>query len=70
MRWMEHLTASGSPGCYLQTLVENDRAVRFFRRLGFTEHGPTPQVPGLRDGGRRLHQRTMVWTANTSSTCP
>lgn len=60
-RWLDLLVASGSPGCYLQTLVENTRAVRFFRRMGFTEHGPTPLVPGLRDNGRRLHQQTMVW---------
>ncbi|QHE71500.1 GCN5-related N-acetyltransferase [Rhodococcus sp. WAY2] len=60
-RWLDLLVASGSPGCYLQTLVENTRAVRFFRRMGFTEHGPTPLVPGLRDNGRRVHQQTMVW---------
>lgn len=59
-RWFDRLDASGSPGCYLQTLVESTRAVRFFRRMGFTEHGPTPLVPGLRHNGQRLHQQTMV----------
>lgn len=58
--WFDRLAESGTPGCYAQTLVENTRAVRFFRRMGFTEHGPTPPVPGLRDNGRRVHQQTMV----------
>lgn len=59
-QWFDTLVAHGSPGCYLQTLVENARAVRFFRRMGFTEHGPTPPVPGLRYKGQQLHQQTMV----------
>ncbi|GAA4937072.1 hypothetical protein GCM10023224_17570 [Streptomonospora halophila] len=59
--WQQRVAESGSPGCHLQTLVENTRAVRFFRRMGFAEHGPAPLVPGLRHDGRRLHQRTMVW---------
>lgn len=61
--WFDRLRATGTPGCYLQTLVENTRAVRFFEHMGFQKHGPTPPVPGIRDGGRRLHQQTMVWTA-------
>ncbi|WP_285704342.1 GNAT family N-acetyltransferase [Microtetraspora sp. NBRC 16547] len=61
-RWFDRLRESGSPGCHLQTLVENTRAVRFFERMGFARHGPTPLVPGLRHGGRRLHQQTMVWS--------
>lgn len=57
--WFARLRAAGSPGCYLQTLVENARAVRFFERMGFERHGPTPPVPGLRGPGR-LRQQTMV----------
>lgn len=61
--WLDRLRAAGSPGCHLQTLVENARAVRFFARHGFVAHGPTPPVPGLRDAaGGRLHQQTMVWS--------
>lgn len=60
-QWQERLRGLGSLGCFLQTLVENTRAVRFFRRMGFVEHGPTPIVPGLRYRGRRVHQQTMVW---------
>ncbi|MFI2027454.1 GNAT family N-acetyltransferase [Streptomyces buecherae] len=59
--WFARLRAAGSPGCHLQTLVENARAVRFFTRVGCVPHGPTPLVPGLRYQGGRLHQRTMVW---------
>jgi ribosomal protein S18 acetylase RimI-like enzyme len=59
-----HVHAAGVPGAYLQTLVENERAARFFARSGFVPHGDTPAVPGLRlaDGGR-AHQLTMVWPA-------
>lgn len=60
-RWFDRLVQTGSPGCYLQTLAENTRAVRFFERVGFARHGPTPLVPGARQGGRQLHQQTMVW---------
>jgi GNAT superfamily N-acetyltransferase len=59
-RWLDRLRDTGTPGCYLQTLVENARAVRFFERMGFVAHGPTPLVPGLRYKGRRVHQLTMV----------
>ncbi|MGF1473623.1 MAG: GNAT family N-acetyltransferase [Rubrobacteraceae bacterium] len=61
-RWLDLLRETGSPGCHLQTLVENTRAVRFFERKGFARHGPTPLVPGLRHHGKRLHQQTMVWS--------
>ncbi|MGK8490674.1 GNAT family N-acetyltransferase [Nocardia asiatica] len=60
VRWFERLAEAGSPGCHLQTLVENVRAVRFFERMGFTAHGAEPLVPGLRYRGRRVRQRTMV----------
>ncbi|MEE6262294.1 GNAT family N-acetyltransferase [Plantactinospora sonchi] len=60
-RWFDRLRETGTPGCHLQTLVENTRAVRFFERMGFVRHGATPLVPGTRKGGRRLHQQTMVW---------
>ena len=65
-RWLDRLLQVGASGCYLQTLVENARAVRFFERMGFERHGPTPIVPGIRDAGRRLHQQTMVWSAAPS----
>ncbi|ADG79389.1 GCN5-related N-acetyltransferase OS=Tsukamurella paurometabola (strain ATCC 8368 / DSM / CCUG 35730 / CIP 100753 / JCM 10117 / KCTC 9821 / NBRC 16120 /NCIMB 702349 / NCTC 13040) OX=521096 GN=Tpau_2791 PE=4 SV=1 [Tsukamurella paurometabola] len=55
--WLARLDGAG---CYLQTLVENPRAVRFFDRAGFVPHGPTPTVPGVRYLGARVHQLTMV----------
>ncbi len=61
-RWQDRLREAGSPGCHLQTLAENTRAVRFFERMGFAKHGETPLVPGLRYDGGRLHQQTMVWS--------
>ncbi|WP_199736301.1 GNAT family N-acetyltransferase [Micromonospora sp. HM5-17] len=61
--WLDRLVESGTPGCHLQTLVENTRAVRFFTQMGFVAYGPTPAVPGIRHDGHRLHQLTMVWTA-------
>lgn len=61
-RWQDWLTHSGSPGCHLQTLVENTRATRFFAKCGFVPHGSTPLVPGVRYRARPVHQQTMVWT--------
>ncbi len=66
-RWLDRLRKAGSPGCHLQTLVENARAVRFFERMGFAEHGPAPLVPGLRHDGRRVHQQTMIWSADRAA---
>lgn len=60
--WFERLTATSSPGCYLQTLLENARAIRFFERMGFINHGPAPLVPGVRYQGHHVHQQTMVHT--------
>lgn len=58
--WFDRLRTEQVPGCHLQTLVENVRAARFFERMGFTPHGATPPVPGLRYRGARVHQLTMV----------
>jgi GNAT superfamily N-acetyltransferase len=58
--WFDRLRAEGSPGCYLQTSAENERAIRYFERMGFAKHGPNPIVPGLRYDGRRMYQQTMV----------
>ncbi|WP_336086903.1 GNAT family N-acetyltransferase [Nocardia sp. SSK8] len=58
--FLDHVRAAGAPGCHLQTLTENTRAVRFFTRVGFTPVGEPADVPGLRYQGRRVHQQTMV----------
>lgn len=59
----DRLLAVRSPGCYLHTSAENARGIAYFRRMGFTEHGPNPPVPGLRFEGRPMHQQTMVQSA-------
>ncbi|MGW5452938.1 GNAT family N-acetyltransferase [Nocardia sp. NPDC003979] len=59
-QFLDHLSENGSPGCYLQTLVENPRAVRFFERHGFTAHGSPAAVPGLRYQGSKVYQQTMI----------
>ncbi len=59
-RFLAHAKSAGSPGCHLQTVVENPRAVRFFEKMGFTPHGETPPIPGPRFEGAKLHQLTMV----------
>lgn len=66
--WCDRLAESGSPGCHLQTLVENTRAVRFFERMGFHRYGSAPLVPGVRYQRRRLHQATMVRPAPADGT--
>lgn len=66
--WFDRLSDAGPPGCHLQTLVENTRAVRFFERMGFRPHGSTPLVPGIRHQGGRLHQLTMVRPAPAGAT--
>ncbi|WP_437479209.1 GNAT family N-acetyltransferase [Sorangium sp. So ce1014] len=60
--WFDRLRAHRVPGCYLQTVVQNEPAIGFFGRMGFTRHGPTPEIPGLRYRGARVHQQTMVRT--------
>ncbi|MFE3546122.1 GNAT family N-acetyltransferase [Nocardia sp. NPDC059177] len=59
-RFLDHARTSGAPGCYLQTLTENTRAVAFFTRVGFAPVDRPAEVPGLRYQGRRVHQQTMV----------
>ncbi|MFT4201582.1 GNAT family N-acetyltransferase [Gordonia sp. (in: high G+C Gram-positive bacteria)] len=58
--FVDHARESGCPGIYLQTLVENERATRFFTRHGFEPHGDAPRVPGMRYRGKPVHQLTMV----------
>ncbi|MFC9993534.1 GNAT family N-acetyltransferase [Nocardia sp. NPDC127526] len=65
-RWFERLDEHGSPGCHLQTQVENTRAVRFFTRMGFTPLDPAPPIAGMRYRGERVHQLTMVRPAEPS----
>ena len=59
--WLARLEAVGSPGCQLGTMLENTRAVAFFRRQGFTPHGEPLLAPGMRTPtGGRMHILFMV----------
>ncbi|GAA1242417.1 GNAT family N-acetyltransferase [Prauserella halophila] len=58
--FLSQLKQQGVAGCHLQTVQENERAVRFFTRMGFTPHGEVVPVPGVRHHGRPVHQLTMV----------
>jgi ribosomal protein S18 acetylase RimI-like enzyme len=61
--WFARLRDVGSPGCHLGVIAENQRAVAFFRAMGFEPHGEPLPIPGMRgrnDG--RLHQQMMVRT--------
>ncbi|GAB3418458.1 GNAT family N-acetyltransferase [Flindersiella endophytica] len=63
--WLDRLRSTNTPGCYLQTQVQNVRAVRFFERSGFTKYGEPALIPGMRWQGKPLFQQTMVWTNNS-----
>jgi ribosomal protein S18 acetylase RimI-like enzyme len=65
--WLDRLRTLAIPGCYLQTQVENVRAVRFFERSGFTTYGEPALIPGMRWRGKPVHQQTMVWTPEPPS---
>ncbi|MDE3097403.1 MAG: GNAT family N-acetyltransferase [Chloroflexota bacterium] len=59
--WLDRLRAVGSPGCHVETLAENGRAIAFFKAMGFERHGEPRLVPGerSREGGR-LHGQVLV----------
>jgi ribosomal protein S18 acetylase RimI-like enzyme len=59
--WLTQLQQLGSPGCHLGTLLENDRAIRFFERQGFERFGAPQLAPGMRTpSGGRHHLQFMV----------
>lgn len=64
--WFTIMNRANSPGCHLNTLVENTDAIRFFSRHGFSPHGQPALVPGIRHDGARTHQLTMIRTPTRS----
>ncbi len=59
--WLDQLRHDGVPGCFLQTMAENDAAIAFFETMGFTAVGRDVLASGERTrDGRRTHVRTMV----------
>lgn len=59
--WFARLRRVGSPGCHLGTLLENERAIGFFERMGFRRFGEPRLAPGMRSpSGGRHHLLFMV----------
>jgi ribosomal protein S18 acetylase RimI-like enzyme len=60
-RWLEKLKLAGVPGCHLQTMSENTRAIAFFHKMGFSEVGDPDGAPGFRTrSGERMHVQLMA----------
>jgi ribosomal protein S18 acetylase RimI-like enzyme len=59
--WLDRLRDLEAPGCHVETLAENTRAVGFFEATGFVKSGAPVQVPGMRrrEGGR-MHVQRLV----------
>jgi len=61
--WLGRLQAAGIPGCYVETLGENRRALAFFGAMGFRRRGRPTSAPGLRSpAGERHTIQLMVQT--------
>lgn len=59
--WLDRLRADGVPGCHLQTMAENTRAVAFFEAMGFERQGRPVLAPGERTrAGERTHILRMA----------
>jgi ribosomal protein S18 acetylase RimI-like enzyme len=59
--WFETLKAEGIPGCHLQTMAQNTRAIAFFEKIGFAKRGEPEGAPGFRTkSGDRLSVQLMV----------
>lgn len=66
--WFKRLTEVGSPGCHLGTLLENQRAIAFFKRMGFACLGEPQRAPGMRTPtGGRHHLQFMVRKMSAAS---
>ena len=60
-RWMAHLRRQGVPGVHLSAFLENEPALAFFQRQGFSAHGEPVRAPGFRtSAGARMHSQIMV----------
>jgi ribosomal protein S18 acetylase RimI-like enzyme len=59
--FFKQLRALGVTGVHLGTLLENERAVAFFKSVGFRPYAVGDRIPGWRDRrGRALHPLLMV----------
>ena len=59
--WLSRLDELAVPGCHVQTLAENGRAIAAFESVGFVRRGRPAVVPGLRTrSGGRHHVQLLV----------
>jgi GNAT superfamily N-acetyltransferase len=59
--WLERLRGLAVPGCHVQTLAENNRALAAFASVGFERMGEPVLAPGLRTPtGERHHVQLLV----------
>jgi ribosomal protein S18 acetylase RimI-like enzyme len=60
-RWLDSLRLAKVPGCHLQTMAENTRAIAFFEKMGFAKLGRPDATPGFRTReGKRMGVQLMV----------
>jgi ribosomal protein S18 acetylase RimI-like enzyme len=53
--WLEVLEGLSVPGCHLETIGENYKAISFFESVGFAKHGRLHMAPGLRSPSGERH---------------
>ena len=59
--WLATLRSEKIPGCHLQTMAENGRAITFFEKMGFAKLGEPEGAPGFRTrSGARMGVQLMV----------
>jgi ribosomal protein S18 acetylase RimI-like enzyme len=59
--WLQTLKSHGIPGCHLQTMAQNSKAMAFFERMGFEKLGRPKGAPGFRTkSGERMSVQLMV----------
>ncbi len=60
-RWLRTLRDEKVPGCHLQTMAENTRAISFFEKMGFAKRGEPKGAPGFRTrSAARMGVQLMV----------
>lgn len=65
--WLERLRQGQVPGCHVQTLAENLRAVAAFESVGFERHGEPLIAPGLRSPAGQRHSVQLLVRQTESS---
>jgi ribosomal protein S18 acetylase RimI-like enzyme len=59
--WLDRLRMQNVAGCHLQTMAQNEKAIRFFEKMGFAKKGKPLGAPGFRTrSGARMSVQLMV----------